>query len=419
MSTESPSSGSAAAGSLEDANLRTLASATDLPGGADAASIARWKAADDAPPASIPIAGRRLRVRRRLLAAGSAIAACAAVAGVLFIQGRSSQVEAATIIKSLRQAVVGGFNVSLRGVVAEQFAIDGDIKLRFDRPLNIEAMIEDTQLNPPEPDISLLHGTINVLAADDSAMPGLNLRLEFASTPQSTWAFVKSNAPDRIAPDAHVRRIMGFLTHGVMLDLGEGGMQAIERLGLDPDDDADAQNVVSIRAGSGGLEVDVNQDGSVITAKSELSVKLRPDHAPAISQADVIQHNRLLRSIITGRASEQELQEMLDLLQRHAADATVEPQGNGRYLLKVLIDPDQAAVSPPEFNGAMIEVSYAQDVGVEWAEFHTSGELTGTMRVEFSGDVVEPSLLDKSRVIEPGRTMIVTPEILRGFIGMP
>lgn len=414
MSADSMNPDSAAVGSFEDANLRALAIATDLPGGADAASLARWKGGDGAAPASLPITGRRHRLRRRLLAAGSAIAACAAVAGVLFIQGRSSQVEAATIIRSLRQAMVGGFNVSLRGVAAKHFAIEGDIKLRFDRPLNLEAMIDDTNIAAADPGVSTLHGELTVHADNDSMIPGLNLRLEFASTPQSTWAFVKSNNPNQVAPDPHARRIMGFLTHGVMLDLGEGGMQAIERLGLDADGDPVTRGTVSIRAGSGGIEVDVDRDGD----PSPVVAEVQTDGSPA-SRAEMVQHNRLLRAIVSGRASEQELQEMLDLLQRHAADATVEPQGNGRYLLKVLIDPDQGPAGPPEFNGAMIEVSYVQEVGVEWAEFHTSGELTGTMRVEFSGDVIEPELLDKSRVIEPGRTMIVTPEIIQGFLGTP
>lgn len=414
MSAESLNPESAAAGSFEDANLRALASATDLPGGADAASLARWKSGDGAAPASIPISGRRHRLRRRLLAAGSAIAACAAVAGVLFTQGRSSQVEAATIIRSLRQAMVGGFNVSLRGVAGEQFAIDGDIKFRFDRPLNLDAMIDDTHIAAADPDISTLYGAINVLTDNDSMMPGLNLRLEFASTPQSTWAFVKANNPNQVAPDAHTRRIMGFLTHGVMLDLGEGGLQAIERLGLDGDGDPATRGTVSIRAGSGGIEVDVDHDGH----PSKVVAEIETDGSPA-SRAEMVQHNRLLRAIVSGRAGEQELQEMLDLLQRHAADATVEPQGNGRYRLKVLIDPDQAMADLPDFNGAMIEVSYVQEVGVEWAEFHTSGELTGTIRVAFSGEIIEPELLDKRRVIEPGRTMIVTPEIIQGFFGMP
>lgn len=397
-----------AAASHEDANLRALASATGLPGAdsPDAAQLARWKAGDDQSAGAGPIpiaAGRRSgRLRRRLLAAGSAVAATAAVAAVLFTQGRSSKVEAATILRSLQQAVIRGVNVSLQGEVGDDIAVNGEIRVRFAAPLDLDRLMADPPVEVAEPDISALYGAIDVVIGDDGPLPGLNARLEFASTQPSTWVFVRSNNPNVVAPDANARRVMGFIAQGVMLDLGDGGLDVFDKLDLG----GDMEGTISIQADRGGLKVQVDEDADGAGAANQ----------PAATPEDMLQHDRLVRSIISGRAGEQELQELLELLERHAADATVEPQGNGRYLLKVLLDPDQLPADPAANAGSMVQVAYTQDLGVEWAEFHTVGDITGSMRIEFAADAIDPALVDKNRVIVPGRTMIMTPEIIRGFI---
>lgn len=429
-------------GETGDRNMRALAEAITLPPAPTDEQLARWKSAAAAPAA---VASRPARVRPRwhgrILAAGSAVAATVALGAVLFMHGRSSEVQAATIIQSLRRAVIGGVNVTVRGLSAEGMTIDGSARVRFTKPIRMESILDDA--GDAEPEIAALHAAVDVRAAKGSFADGLDVHFEGASTPASTWAFAKSNQPDRIAESSPARRIMGMAVHGVMVDFGDGGLEALHALhqgngqpppAAPPAADHPKHNyTVSVGANSEkGLEVSISRihrmmqhhhGGASGGGRAEgREVTVLTDEQRQARRVDVERHDQLLRAILSGRAGEAEIAEMLDLLQRYAADAAVERQPDGRYVLKVLIDPGKPGDPDLKEGGMMVRVCYVPDRGVEWAEYFWAGpDLPGgggAVRIDFADDPIDAKLLDNQRLVTPGKTTIITPAIIKGLLDL-
>lgn len=410
--------------SVGEANMRSIAAAIELGAEPTAQQRARWRSAPATRKGLARLTGGRLSLRSRLWAAGSAIAATAAI-GALFIHslGGGSPVQASTILTSLRQAVISGVNVSVRGVAAEGFTIDGDMHLRFDQPVSMEAIFEHD--DDAFPEIPTMYASLDVRANGFSMLEGLDTHVELASSAESTWAFIQANPKAGIAPARLARHVMGVTMFGVMIDFGPGGLKALD-LFNDARQDAGAgaageddepRYTISV-----GMKAHVHNGLSFDVHRGEKADGHEGLHAQAGGGAgedsDAVRHDALLRQILTGRAGDAEINEMLEILQRHAADAEVEPQGNGRYLLKVLMDPSDPAANAGSPAGSMVQVSYAQDRGVEWAEFVGVGELTGAVRVDFTDGPIDPALFNKDRLIVPGRTTVVSPQMLRSLIGL-
>lgn len=378
--------------------LETLAAERTLPG-LPVDGAAHWKRS------AIPMARRRAG---RWAAVGMAAAAGLTLAGVmLFPSWRSSQVHASTILGSLRDASIRGVNVRLTGIQEEGASVQGSVHLRFAQPLLIDALVGEGE-NVPEPQIAEGFASLDVRLGDGTPVPGLDLHVELAGSDRGSWAFVIPNAGNQPRPQEQgVGIALGFLRQGILLDLGANNIFA-EGGWTPPEGAHDAAS-----SGESGVKVHVvardpsapaggdaqNAEGAStspsVSRSTKVSVSLGSNGAHGgISGSEQAQH--LVRQFLNGQAGGQDLAEMFNSIAGDGSNASVAQQADGSYLLTI----------PPHGDSQdTISVSYLEGRGVAWAMLTRPNG--GQARIDFADDAIDPQMLDRNRVIEPGRTWII------------
>lgn len=368
-----------------DATLRAAAPSLDLP---------------ESAPLALPAAHRRLRPR--WLAVGSGLAAAVAIGAVLFTQTRGSQVQAGAIMQSLRRAAIGGLNVTLTDLRSDGIHLNGQVRVRFDRPLTIEDLeADDDRLNV---DFGAMHSAFTIRTDADAQFPNLDVRIEGAATPDNAWVFIQPNEQALQAAaseNPQMAAVLGLARHGLLVDLGSP--QTWAQMSVNHHD---GQGFMTFSLGAGDHPAgDADADGE------------GPDDAansPDEQRLDRVE--TLVRGLVTGHASQQDLGELKQIIDDASGRAVVQNLGGGRYLLTSDLPPEDA---PPGSTSGVLRVSYVQNQGVEWAEIEVLGDAGGTIRLEPADDAIDPAIMDKQRLIVPGQTGFINLGAIMQFFGGP
>jgi hypothetical protein len=396
-----------------DAALRDLAAQVSIPG------EERAHAAAEA-PAPIVLAEARPAHRRRSrwLAAGSALAACMAGGALLWTTSGRSEVRAAEILASLRQAQFQGLDIELDGLSAGGATIDGLIRLRLQRPVALEQLADDQDGRTLEDaGFGGVHARLHVTTGPSvEGWANADLNFECAFTPTLGWAYARASdaSVDQLVhayPQAQFFADMA--RHGLIVNTGPitpdmftGGGNAVYGFGIHPDaPDADAggHGAVSIRAHVNGTD-----DPDDVHAGVQVSVSPRPGAAGP----DEATMDRLARAVMTGRAGQRELDEIKNLLLGENQRATVENLGGGRYALTA--DLGEPGVAGPD---ASVRVIYEQDAGVRSVEIRPLKDAAGVIRLTMAADPLDAPSLDYQRLVQPGTTGYLDLQALRGLMG--
>ncbi len=389
------------------ANLKALGGLLTLAEEPGADRISGWKSTSGgAYPnpgrrEAAPMARRLPRRRRWLAALSGAAAVLAAGSAILLTTGRSSQVNAATILDSLRRSSVGGVRVTLTGIEADGSTVEGQVAVRFQRPLNIESILDGNQ--NIEPAIEAAFANLDVRLGQQAPVPGLTLHVEGALAEASSWLFVNSNEipAELVEGNPTAAMLANFMRSGLIVDFGAGAPGRLLRqleLQADADDAADAG--VAVVAAEGG-----GDDAPPIEIQfGGMQVRHEGAEAPPA-----------LRRLLTGQASQQELEEVGRLLRDGAQGSELQPQADGRYVL-ILHTLAENGEAPADGQASAVRISYAPGLGVEWVEISNVGTAGGTLRIDFLNDPIDPAAMGKDRLVVPGRTMTITEDMLRAWL---
>lgn len=338
---------------------------------------------------------------RRVWAALSGLAAVvAAGAAILFTTTRGSAVQAGTILESLRRAQPEGLRITLTALCANGANMDGSMHVRFDRALDIRGLVEGDP--SAEPRVAQAAGRLRVRTNEASAIPGVAFDLDGVLTGPESWIHARANGaamdalPDGATAHPMATVIGAMLRGGVLLDLGAGAPARLAQ-------------ALGMHAARGA------RSGPSPTSGAPVLQETLP---PAI------------RRLLTGEAGQAELDEVLRLLREGdgsskrgpATSATIELSPTGHYVLSaVLRGPDRRA-SDDAATGPLMRIAYLPGRGVPWVEFDLAGMedgLNGLIRVEFTSDPFDPALMDRSRVVVPGRTAVISEEAIRPWLSAP
>lgn len=397
-----------------DANLRLLAQHVSIPGEpAPATAAVRHEAHQ--PREGRPT--RRRFARPRWLAATSALAAGLAVSAMLWTQHSSSKVHAAEILASLRQAQVLGMDIQLDRVSSEGMIVDGTIRVRTARPIALSRIDDEAVWD--NAGFGGVHAALRMTGSPDAqAMPGMDLTLEAAFTPEAGWLFVRGDAGtiDRMAAD--FPQAAGFLAPartGLLLNIGPVDEESINQLGRAmsvhvgehdeaADDDA-PRNGLSIhgsvtRADPAGP----SEPGVRISIQGSASAHAGPGpHDEAIE--------RLGSGLLRGTAGRAELDQLRALLDGHDQQATVNDLGGGRYELLARLK-DEGETTP----SAEVRIFYQQDAGVSGVEIRPLKDATGVIRLSMAQDPIPAADLAPERLANTPGVMTMDLRLLRSML---
>ncbi len=400
---------------MMDANLRAIGGRIGPVAAPDAATVRSWRTGKVETPAPRLVTGsgdaaegKVVRVRRsRWLAAGSAIAACVAIGTVMVFQPWGSTVQASTILEGLRSKTFGGVNLRFDHVSSGGTTVDGFIRMRLNAPVSIETLNKPHAIDDKD-HFGAAYGKFTITT--DERVPGWaggKIEAEGALTRGSGWMYVQ--ASDRTvgqiaAAEPRAAGIASMAGKGVLLNVGGLDESFFEGL--------NAMICPAAKARSAGLQASVERDAEGhgrVTLGLGMGSGVRKDSSGSESgttqpNAEQIQKfASLARLVLSGQARQGELDQMSKMIQDDFSQkASVQKLGGGRYLLTAdMPDPERPGNAAP---GATLTVCYEEQGGVEWAEIGRMRDSTGTIRVEFVADPIDPALLAYDRLVETGKT---------------
>ena len=183
---------------LADRNLRMIGRRLALPEEPTPQQQASWKQDPRVGRAHGPEqpSGRERRVRfarqRRFVALATSAMAAAVVLAVLLIAPQGSVVHASTILDSLRQALLNGFQIELRDLGRDGVHVDGRFVMTLkspDGPLGAGGVLEPTSLRYESLYSNVRLWTDN--SRNDEA--GLDLHATVALSERGQWAYFKTS----------------------------------------------------------------------------------------------------------------------------------------------------------------------------------------------------------------------------------
>lgn len=430
------------------ANLSRTLPAMEIPGSVSEEQLDRWTA-----PAAIPLAARpvvRSRFKRLVPLASAAALALAAGAAMIW-HSSASTVQAATILRSLRENTFSGLRVYVSNMKAEGIEVNLDARMHFDREMTAVELF-NLEGNHAEPKLSSMYAVATVKGDATSQAPGLDATAEVAFSPEADWVYTKINQLPEIE-ELRGNPMANFVTvaaqRGVLLDLGRDslrqgntllGIPALGQMNDDGDDEFEP----------GDLPPTIRQQIELDIAKGVVGADGDPANLTAEQKAEVERRmNAMFAGINAGHAEgpgarvrpgsptpaagslneDQVLQRMMPLLQGTGGGAavdqfaqmlrgdssvfssvTVTNQGNGSYLLVSTLAPDE------QNHTATISMSYTENVGLQYVEItNFSGMPAGAkVRVEMFSGAIPAEMFDRSRVITP-QTWVIDQNFLNMF----
>lgn len=386
-----------AADAAFDASLRAAAERSPgvMPAAPSRVQIAQWRAGT---PEVVARVGSRTGSPRRWFAGVSAAAAMVAVGAVAFFTLPVTRtVQAGTILSSLRSASVGSIRITLNNVQQRGITATGELVIHFPQAFPMERVLdENAHESLPEPDGIV--GVLDISMDETAPVPGMTAHAEGAMSADSTWLYVRSSElpADKIKQvPPFARMIPAMLKNGLMLDLGAGvpeKLKAHEHAGAARRE----RRALEVGAGPDGVRAGVRKAGGGGAGEGLQSTGLE-EMLPQI------------RAMLAGEAGATELEDLRAAIGKDADGSAVIPQGDGRYLLTI--------VKQHHANhNALVKVSYLQGRGVEWVEISRVEGTGGSMRIELLDHTpIEAARFEKSRVIEEGRTMVITQEVIEAW----
>lgn len=353
-----------------DHNLHAIGQQLSLPRVGDEQAAA-WRNSGDAEHAFV----RRTRPRNWFAMFGSAAAAAAVVLVFMLAPGSVHRVEAATIWRSLREAMHRGFRVEMQDVEAQKFTVSGHVDVLFPQPMKLIDLLDDASNQEP----SELYAEVSVNAADDAEeVPGLRLRAAGAYAEGSKWLFARvEQFPDKLIEEQpFLNLVVPALRRGVLLDLE----------GLDlGDDNARTQSAPGLAvAAPASLDDDAGANDGF-----NLSIDGNVDHT--------------VRQLLAGNLKREDFPEIVSKIESLAHDTHVEQAADGAWVLTAarFMMPDDDPEAAELMKNATLRVEYVEGEGIRLAELTHVGPADGLLRFSFI-DTIDNSLLNRQRYVNDG-----------------
>lgn len=462
---------------LLDANLRELGSrmASDLPGDLSSEELASFKsvaclsrssevpralhaaakradAATDRAAGHVPIpithnGVRSMKRSRMLFGISSAAAAVILASGVLlFTGGQRQQVNASTILNSLRARTVSGMHITLTGMQDPEATVSGEVIVHFRTPQTMSQLLDDNRPIDGPDDVDVL-ANLNI-GVQQGDLAGFGLDFSAAFTPETKWVFAKSSGQAPAAGNSGglpAMFIHNALRNGVFMDLShidfdELFADADPHAMLDqmpPEMRAEIEAEIEAELGHSLDELEqIHDHGAGMHSRVRLHVKppgvdaTTGEREPGVFSVGAGLHGlggddaqsmgQTLKQFLTGRAGAEQFDQFRQAVEGAGGAASVEPLGNDRYLL--------TATGGPDDDFSAVQITYTQDPtggeagGVDRIEIvgigsgMGDGPGTGTAVLTFLNDPIDPALLNPDRLLTPA-TFIVTQEWLDSMMG--
>jgi hypothetical protein len=397
MNNDTPPTHHDEADTFLDANLRSIGARTGPVPAPTESQVKQWRTAPARPALSLtsdpaPIARRR----PRWLAWGTAMAACIAAGAVILLQPLGNKVEASTIISGLRTKQFGGLNIVFDHVASQGTTIDGVVRMRLKEPISIERL-DDPKAIESNARLGVAYGKFT-LTTSDNPTGGLDsvIDAEGALTPGNGWMYIRASdraAKELAAGNPMAGAVAGMAQHGMVMNIGGLDERFFE--GLNAMVAGGPQS-----SSAGGLHTSIERDAD---GHGKVSVGMRLGGQGAPSADQLKRMIGLARMVLSGKARQNELEQMRSMIQNDFAQkATVQTLGAGRFMLTTNLP------APPEepsaTSGGTLRVLYEQSGGVTWAEITSMPNTTGTIRIEFDSDPIDPTLLAYERLVQTGTT---------------
>lgn len=454
------------------ANLSRLMPTMEIPGAVSEEQLDRWTA-----PAAIPIASRpvvRSRFKRLVPLASAAALALAAGAAMIW-HSSASTVQAATILRSLRENTFSGLRVVVSNMKAEGIEVNLEARMHFDREMTAVELF-NLEGNHAQPQLSSMYALATVKGDATSQAPGLDATAEVAFSPEADWVYTKINQMPEIA-ELRGNPMANFVTaaaqRGVLLDLGKDslrqgntllGIPALGQMNDDGDDQfepGDLPPMIREQIEKDIAKSVVGDDGDPenLTPEQKAEVERRmkamfegineghTQGAGADAFANARRRGAELRagaSVENGTVTihagasapaggqlheEQVMQRMMPLLQGTGGGAAVDQfaqmlRGDSSVFSSVTVTNQGngsyllvSTLAPDaENHTATITMSYTENVGLQYVEItNFSGMPTGAkVRVEMFSGAIPAEMFDRSRVITP-QTWVIDQNFLNMF----
>ena len=236
-----------------DRNLRMIGQHIALPDSPAHPQRREWKRAGRFAHADEPSDGvTQLRTQRTFRwITGGALAACLALAALVFVPTRGSTVHAAAIFASFRDAVANGFQLSLKDIGDDGVRVNGRILVALDTD-KLAAADGDS--------VRAAYIELSIRGDEDAAeAAGLDIQLNAGLKKGQEWAYMRlNNLPAEVAEEEPMAAmILQMFQSGVMLELdGLSDNDAVMELlnGIDlgglSDDESDTEQALTIGSGS-------------------------------------------------------------------------------------------------------------------------------------------------------------------------
>lgn len=429
MAEDNPNTNANSPDAALDANLRAVGSRVGSMPAPMAEQIRSWRGEQTSSPSlrladsagaasSATIDSHVLQPRRsRWLAAGSALAACIAVAAVVIWQPGAT-VQASTIMNGLRNKTFGGVNIKFDHVASHGTAVDGFMRVRLDAPVSIDTL-DDAHALDGKDHFGAAYGKFTITT--DASVPGWadgRIEAEGALTRGSGWMYVQASDTTVKQLAAAEPRAMGLASMagtGVLLNIGGVDEPFFEGLNAMMCPGACAGGAM----GKSGLHASVNRtpDGHGTVT---IGMAARTKNGASASSMDQMQRfASLARTLLSGKARQGELDQLKGMIQNDfAQQANVRRLPGGQFLLTADL-PDPEAAAGTNTPGATLRVCYEEAAGVQWAEIVNMRDTTGTIRIEFDADSINPALLQYDRLVETGKTNYLDlRQVMRFFMPM-
>ena len=331
---------------------------------------ARWKqppvmkTETDTEPTRIAGGTRFLRRHRLFTLITSAFAAGIALA-VFLITPHGATVEAGIILRSLRQTLLDGFEMSLERIGEEGVYVDGRLVVTL-RPRNGAERSLGERLEPSELEVASLYAEARLQGDPaDESKAGLDLQAILALCDTTQWAYLKtSGLPNWPLEDKPLAwAIVGVTSGGLLIDLGNSPF------------------LEELRA------ADRHVAGDSVGMPSA-----RYNSDPA----------QLIKDFLVGRAGTEQIDHALALIAQTARDIELREVEPGLHVLHVgrfKLD-SLAADGAAKLADMTLEVRYRQGQGIESAVLEHLGAYDGALRLTPVKADIDPVLFHKESAIQ-------------------
>lgn len=418
-------------------NLSRVGASLTLPEEPTPQQRERWTTPSATAQASAPVVTRSRRRLFTMIGAGSALAACIALAVTLSDFGGSKRVEAAAIFASLRDAMSRAFSLHITNIRQDGIQANGRLCVVMPGTANPQTDGSD------EP--AQIYLDLHV-EADDGVedIGGLNADISLAAEEGNEWIYLRmSELPDDIANEPFAALFAGMTANGLVLDvtglLLDHEVHPLAIVAEEPAGDSADTNTEPGRMLNLGFSVGTSDEPAPESTAHHHGTHLKlfamhgahhgesaegtgetttnsPPAGESESQTPPNGHDfrdveNFLRGLFEGNLTGEELAAMVSHLEQAAQDVQINDLGGGNFSLIAGnfnhpgngLDADEQAM----LERLVVEIRYSENTGVDWLELRNVGEADGTIRFEQLPGGIDPALLDRTRFTAAGNIPVI------------